>query len=51
MVIKWREREHEDIDNQVIDDPEALESLQGCSLKISLKQATCGLRKYCCRSS
>jgi hypothetical protein len=33
MVIEWREREHEDIDNQVIDDPEAMESLQQCILK------------------
>jgi hypothetical protein len=33
MVIEWREREHEDIDSQVIEDLKAMESIQRCGLR------------------
>jgi hypothetical protein len=32
MVIVWREREHEEIDNQVIYDPEVINALRRCGL-------------------
>jgi hypothetical protein len=33
MVIEWRERGHEDIENQVIDNTQAMEALCQCSLR------------------
>jgi hypothetical protein len=45
MVIEWREREHEDIDNQVIDDPEALESSQRCGLRNFFETSNMRLKK------
>jgi hypothetical protein len=32
MVIKWREREHEEIDSQFLEDDKVLESLHQCGL-------------------
>jgi hypothetical protein len=34
MMIEWQEREHEEIGNQVVDDPKALEALRRCGLTI-----------------
>lgn len=34
MVLQWMEREHEDLDNDVIESDEALEALRLCGLKI-----------------
>jgi hypothetical protein len=33
MVIEWREKEHEDIEHEVLDNPEELENLQQCGLR------------------
>ena len=32
MPITWREREHEAVDNEVMNDLEALDALRGCGL-------------------
>ena len=32
MPITWREREHAAVDNEAMNDPEALDALQGCGL-------------------
>lgn len=32
MTITWREREHAAVDNEVMNDPEALDALHGCGL-------------------
>jgi len=33
MVLEWREREHETLDNEVIENDQALEALRQCRLK------------------
>jgi hypothetical protein len=33
MVIEWREREHEDIEQEMMENLEALESLRQCGLR------------------
>ena len=32
MTITWREREHTAVDNEVMNDHEALDALRGCGL-------------------
>ena len=32
MVIEWREREHEDTDNEALEDHEVIEALHNCGL-------------------
>ena len=32
MPVSWREREHATVDNEVMNDPDALEALRGCGL-------------------
>lgn len=37
MTITWKEREHNAVDNEVMNDPLALEALRGCGLLIFFK--------------
>ena len=32
-MLLWREREHEDLDSEIMEDDEALEALRHCGLK------------------
>jgi len=32
MLVTWREREHTAVDDEVINDPDALDALRGCGL-------------------
>jgi hypothetical protein len=41
----WREWEHEDVDNHVVDDLEAMNSLQTMDFSSSLPPRTCGHKK------
>ena len=46
MTITWREREHTTIDNEVMNDQNALDALRGCGLlkffkMLNMKSNTC----------